>query len=288
VVRVRGMVHERNPRTEPGRNRAAVVDPPGRLAEHLDLVHLAGGIEDPSAPVAHADRLGHAHADHAEGALAERHRPVARGRQLQVDHHQPVHAFRRARSRGGRSVGLGHPCCRAAMLQHEGLALLVLPGVEAEHRGLVVAVLVLEDLLVHDPRAGAVGPEVHLVDFLVGDPDRVVMAVAVGIVGMAHARQGLAIGAGDRVPERPHQPRAEVVARQLLTRRLQRRLIVRQRDHLHGRHRLGLGRLCLLSECAGLDQHNGHQRHKAGTDGANCHGWTSQAERRVSDAAHQR
>src|SRR5262249_41915978 len=91
------------------------------------------------------------------------------------------------------------------------------------------------------------------VDVVVGDPDRVVMAVTVGIAGMPHPGQRFAARADDRIEKRPAFLRAEMVAGDFFPLSLNGGLVVWQGENLHQGDRFG-ARESILGEKLGGDQ----------------------------------
>src|SRR5688572_5600079 len=90
-----------------------------------------------------------------------------------------------------------------------------------------------------DAAFGAVVPEADAVNVVVGNPDRIVVAVRFGIVRMAHARERTAGGADDGKEEGAAEVGAEMIAGDFVAVALEGDLVVGQGDGLETRHGVG-------------------------------------------------
>jgi len=217
VVRIGRMIHQGDAAGGVGRGRAAVIDPSGGLPENLLLVSQPVRVENPPAAVTNTDGLGHTHADQAEWTGVEGRLTVFRSVEADVDEHQPFVAVERFDR-------------DAALLDHQRLAVGVLPRVQGKQGRLLTTVLVSRDSLADDPSA-TIFPEVDPVDVLMGDPHGIVMTVADGVLRVPHARVAAPGRADQWEQKRPVERRAEVVSRQLTAAMLKRRLVIGQGSH---------------------------------------------------------
>ena len=198
------MVEKRDPFGGVAGDRAGIIDPASPLAERPigpEFVDLPRRVADQTAAVVDPDRLRHPHADHPERRRAERDR-LLRCLELQVERHEPLAIVEH----------LDQDPRRSSMWTASPLPTQALIVIRAAPLSWSVKP---DDPLMDDPARAAVTPEGVAVDAVVRGPDRVVVAVALGVVGMPHPGERTTGGAVHRIQERPAERRPEIGAGQL-------------------------------------------------------------------------
>src|SRR5687767_11538370 len=95
------------------------------------------------------------------------------------------------------------------------------------------------DALVKYSSSSSIFPKTHAIHTYMRNPNGIVMAVRLRIMGVPHSRQRTSARSDNREQKGPAQIRREVIAREFFTVALKRNLVVGKRHRLHFGHELG-------------------------------------------------